>query len=79
MLSSHLPGHPSDQVPKGVRSSNPGRAKNFHCSISSRSAVGVHPTSYPMRTSGPFTGGGGSCRGENLTNLPPTNTEVKKM
>jgi hypothetical protein len=38
------------------RSSTPGRVKNFHFSTASRSALGVHPTSYPMATGSPFPG-----------------------
>jgi hypothetical protein len=54
---------------------SPGRVDNFLFSISSRQALGVHPT-YPVDTRGSFPGG--RLRHE-ADHSPAANAEVKKM
>jgi hypothetical protein len=60
----------------GWTGSSPSGAKNFKFSISSRLALGSHPTSYPM-VSGALCPGV-KRQGREADHSPPTSAEVKK-
>jgi hypothetical protein len=60
---------------QGGGSSSPGRVKNFHFSILSRSALGS--PSYKMGTEGSFPGV--KRQGREADHSPPTSAEMKKM
>jgi hypothetical protein len=62
---------------QGVGSSSPAGGKNFHFSMSTRPALGVHPASYPIGTGGSFPGV--KRPGPEADKSPPTSTEIKKI